>query len=754
MSIEEAAPVTRPFMMGPNGPSGPIPSDPGQPQAGYSVPGVLQFIKQEFGRFERERASWEVERAELQGKIAFLQGERKGHDNLMRDLVRRIKMLEFALKQERNKVYKLTHGTDSGLSLKPPQLDTETNVTEESSLPSLVNQKESRQILRDYLREVGFPDNVLEARVARLNLYRTLMSSSTNQNEPPLPPPAVEAPSETYSPKPPHPPESSTGGGSDIVPNGTDMQEQIGGRRDTEAESEDDAVKQVQNTFDFLSNEDSDDEDEETEWQQVATKDLFQGLENTTEPAGLDKGAIMDGDFVYEDRYSSKSDNPPDLPIGEEDNEWEFKRQVERYQEYKRSNKSKNISSRPPREQLRQLQQYANTNQPAEEMSSVMGLMGMPVRGHHDLEGVRVSPHRIPDERPEVSLGIGELVSIANPSDFIMNPSTSGSSKRWEHKYTMRNHYDAVTCVQFHPMDDMLVTGSEDATIKLWSIPKSSQKKSAIIDVEPAFTFRGHTGPVLSLAVSSDGEVVYSGSADGQLRMWQTPNDLSDPFDIYDLDIQKGVLEGHTDAIWGLVFNQSNGLLASASADGHCILWDPVNSSQIKSIVSEEALGSPTSIDFLHGESIVVSYSTAKVVVYDVETGKPVVTLDSALTYNGTPTTQINKVLSHPTLPIVITAHEDKYICFFDSKSGQVTHSMTAHMDAVTGLAIDPHGLYILSGSHDGSLRFWSMETKTCVQEITAHRKRFDESIYNVTCHLTKPFFASAGADGIAKVLL
>lgn len=57
--------------------------------------------------------------------------------------------------------------------------------------------------------------------------------------------------------------------------------------------------------------------------------------------------------------------------------------------------------------------------------------------------------------------------------------------------------------------------------------------RSAIIDVEPAFTFRGHTGPVLSLAVSSDGEVVYSGSADGQLRMWQTPNDLSDPFDIY-----------------------------------------------------------------------------------------------------------------------------------------------------------------------------------------------------------------------------
>jgi len=37
----------------------------------------------------------------FQARIAFLQGERKGQENLKRDLVRRIKMLEFALKQER-----------------------------------------------------------------------------------------------------------------------------------------------------------------------------------------------------------------------------------------------------------------------------------------------------------------------------------------------------------------------------------------------------------------------------------------------------------------------------------------------------------------------------------------------------------------------------------------------------------------------------------------------------------------------------
>jgi len=72
-----------------------------QQTTNYTIPGILHFIKHEWSRFEKERTNWEVERAELQAKIAFLQGERNGHENLMHDLVRRIKMLEFALKQER-----------------------------------------------------------------------------------------------------------------------------------------------------------------------------------------------------------------------------------------------------------------------------------------------------------------------------------------------------------------------------------------------------------------------------------------------------------------------------------------------------------------------------------------------------------------------------------------------------------------------------------------------------------------------------
>ena len=86
----------------------------------YTVPGILHYLQHEWTRFEIERQQWETERAEfqvgigvecrfrdrvvelsLQARIAFLQGERQGQENLKNALVRRIKMLEYALKQER-----------------------------------------------------------------------------------------------------------------------------------------------------------------------------------------------------------------------------------------------------------------------------------------------------------------------------------------------------------------------------------------------------------------------------------------------------------------------------------------------------------------------------------------------------------------------------------------------------------------------------------------------------------------------------
>lgn len=47
----------------------------------------------------------------------------------------------------------------------------------------------------------------------------------------------------------------------------------------------------------------------------------------------------------------------------------------------------------------------------------------------------------------------------------------------------------------FHPVEAVLITASEDCTMKLWNLQKSmpvNTKKGATNDLEPVYTFRGH----------------------------------------------------------------------------------------------------------------------------------------------------------------------------------------------------------------------------------------------------------------------
>lgn len=84
---------------------------------------------------------------------------------------------------------------------------------------------------------------------------------------------------------------------------------------------------------------------------------------------------------------------------------------------------------------------------------------------------------------------------------------------------------------------------------------------------------------------------------------------------------------------------------------------------------------------------------------------------------------------------------------------GQCTHSILAHLDAVTSVSLDVAGFALVSGSHDCSVRFWDvLGSKACVQEITNHREKAREGVLAVEFHPTLPFMASAGADGAVKL--
>ncbi|KAM7008813.1 striatin isoform 3-T3 [Tautogolabrus adspersus] len=709
-------------------------------RAHYNIPGILHFLQHEWARFEVDRAQWEVERAELQAQIAFLQGERRGQENLKKDLVRRIKMLEYALKQERAKYHKLKYGTELNQGeIKPPSYDSDDgNESEAPSPPNSSHQlswKQGRQLLRQYLQEVGYTDTILDVKSQRVRALLGLTGDSG------------EKPSDTKA---------------EPMVNGTEPSSLKDSGMVSKPDMSDSAT--VLEAFKFIESaaaEFSDDDDEEdSEGRDKTILDLAAQMvrkkqsstpSSTTSDLSDDpdtEEALKGFDFLAS---PDELDGSPESRSGEDSGEWGPNRSklqdmlanLRDAEELPSMQPSVTPPSRPavPRlEQEGRPEDEAMTFLPSSGKSFILGRV---------------------DEAVSNELGLGELagLTVANEAESLgydIGNNQDALRKTWNPKFTLRSHFDSVRCLAFHPVEPVLVTASEDHTLKLWNLQKTAPaKKCAALDVEPIYTFRAHSGAVLSITMSSSGEQCFSGGVDGTIQSWNIPNPNIDPYDSYESSVLRGALCGHTDSVWGLVYSSAHRRLLSCSADGTVRLWNAADISPSLAVFNERGeLGVPTSVDLVSCEPahMVTSFTSGHIGLFNMETQQLVLQMESA----GSPEDpcKINKVLSHPTLPITITAQEDRHIQFFDNNTGKLIHSMVAHLDSVTSLAVDPNGLYLMSGSHDCSIRLWNMESKTCIQEFTAHRKKSEESIHAVAFHPTKCYIGSAGADALAKVFV
>ncbi|XP_070612130.1 striatin-3 isoform X2 [Erythrolamprus reginae] len=701
----------------------------------YTIPGILHYIQHEWARFEMERAHWEVERAELQARIAFLQGERKGQENLKKDLVRRIKMLEYALKQERAKYHKLKYGTELNQSdLKMPTFESEeTKDTEVPTVPhnSQLTWKQGRQLLRQYLQEVGYTDTILDVRSQRVRSLLGLSNSEPNGS--------VE----------------------------TKKLEQIlnGGESPTSKQKGQDMKRNpsdVLETFNFLENADDSDEEEENDIIEDITEGKAKHRINKKHKVG-NEGLAAD---LTDDPDTEEALKEFDFLVTAEDGEGAGEAR----------SSGDGTEWGVNRTKLHDMISDLGDDELSHIPSGVINQSRSPSSRMTDHEGAKAEeaePITFPsgggksfimgsDDVLLSVLGLGDLadLTVANDADYSYDLPANKDAfrKTWNPKYTLRSHFDGVRALAFHPVEPVLVTASEDHTLKLWNLQKTvPAKKSASLDVEPIYTFRAHIGPVLSLAISSNGEQCFSGGIDATIQWWNMPSPNVDPYDTYEPNVLAGTLIAHTDAVWDLAYSGIKNHLLSCSADGSVRLWNPPEKvTCICTYNGNREYGIPTSVDFIGCDPahMVTSFSTGNTVIYDLETSQSLVMLSSQTDSGLQSSNHINRVVSHPTLPVTITAHEDRHIKFFDNKTGKMIHSMVAHLDAVTSLAVDPNGIYLMSGSHDCSIRLWNLDSKTCVQEITAHRKKLDESIYDVAFHPSKAYIASAGADALAKVFV
>ena len=87
------------------------------------------------------------------------------------------------------------------------------------------------------------------------------------------------------------------------------------------------------------------------------------------------------------------------------------------------------------------------------------------------------------------------------PSEWIPRPPE---------KYSLAGHRAPVIRVLFHPIFSVMISASEDATLKVWDFETGDYER----------TLKGHTDSVQDMAFDNAGKLLVSCAADMSIKLW------------------------------------------------------------------------------------------------------------------------------------------------------------------------------------------------------------------------------------------
>ncbi|PKY08636.1 striatin Pro11 [Aspergillus campestris IBT 28561] len=808
------------------GPGGDGSPNGGQPHGTeYTLQGVMRFLQTEWHRHERDRNAWEIERAEMKSRIGRLEGDVRTGKRLNESLGKHVRLLEAALKKEREKVKKLSNNEKVEDTRDAKEIARE-------SLNAIKSQRPKFPI------DVGdndasaenHPDFRQESERDKSRLYLSKASQEITYHVIPSSQPPLDLSDQDLS--------NHVYGGQQLPQQSLEeayIQQQRQKQQQQQANhmmarevalqnhqpmappyGENQAMNRSMNRFGI----------------HPAPRD---GLERRPLEAQPPAASV-------ENRRHSIETGPPDGGAAEES---------QMFEGHAAPGGKGDMTTQPTEDQSDDTDGW-NFDEPEQEPPTE------PMPPHRP--DVDAFPNANFPKSPQRSAALSHRrkSSGARRKSEGATDMAGEDAKQNSHfnvRFVLRGHLDVVRAVIFtgggSPSEPEICTCSDDGTIKRWTIPATfgnfgphGPNSDNNLDITSYFTHRGHTGAVTALAACSpqqnfsnggratgDGWV-FSGGQDASVRVWERGR--VDP---------KATLDGHTDAVWGLcvlpgtagsIFGDDCShyggpdriLLASGGADGHILIWavsappqlsspqagsrraggsrransissgsnfpsspqpsiattTPFHYSLVRKIVRTES-PSPTCISplSLAGINFVVSYTDASILVYDTRTGEEIVGMASLETYDGTPSTGVNSVVtstigfdgsanldparqmaeeevvhgatgSSGVEGVIISGYEDKHIRLFDANSGQCTYAMLAHTAPIASLSLSPDGRELVSAGHDASLRFWDLEKRNCSQEMTSHRPMRGEGITSAVWSRDGRWVVSGGGDGIVKV--
>ncbi|RSH81536.1 hypothetical protein EHS25_006158 [Saitozyma podzolica] len=731
---------------------------------------VLHFLQSEWRRWERDRNEWEIERAEMRARIALLEGQRRSAENLKVDLLRRVKMLEYALRQERTRTVSTVGKATSIAPSRLAALQDEDRASSRDEREGSASEG-SEDGGGDRPRANGIHPAAIGSKMATL-AARPQDTAWKNIASVPKDPKSRARSREylkqclqeiTYltspgalNPLPAGPPisveRSVSPAGSDF-PAGSEASAPLERPRKVLAENPPPSLLVREPGTSALSE---------------VKPEIPNGASRDETPASLPDGAQ---EAAPSEAASLGAAVPP--PQGPS---------IPLLPKAQADARGLNVdsASQPPSSPLPRpmpLPEEPTGEDPGKQILTAIYRPDSKAAWREELRAANEQAEKAKAERSaktDEQSDEEQLASLTfNVDEEDVKPDDS-IERVWTSRRSLKSHLDIVRAVAFgHGPGIVFASAGDDCSVKVWSVESAAVMltRASPTELEPILTLRGHLEPVTSLVISTPLSTIFSASIDSTIRVWRLPPPTQDPYAAWDPMWCVQTLEGHTDSVWDLCLlppreivppgkKPSEGRLVSSSADGTVKLWrydpdvSPGGQWKLSASWNFEGNGNPTCLGVCNTDfaKVLIGFYDGTVKVWDVEEGVEVQSFGESSDEDDV---QVNAVLSHPTLPAIITAQENGRIRFFDAKSSspKPTHTILGHPAAINGMTISPLSpMSIITASVDCTLRVWDLSKKTSVQDLQGHRSRAGEGVVGVASHPELPIVASAGADGVVRL--
>jgi WD40 repeat protein len=202
----------------------------------------------------------------------------------------------------------------------------------------------------------------------------------------------------------------------------------------------------------------------------------------------------------------------------------------------------------------------------------------------------------------------------------------------------------------------------------------------------------GHTFPVLQVALSADGRLALTGSADGMAILWDTATGLK--LRSYDT---------HRELMYGAAFVGDGRRFVTIGSEGSAKLWDVVSGKTLRTYAHDppeaSLCGPAVSAD---GRRLLTGSFDRRAVLWDLETGQKLREFPDHI-----------RLLAHVALSsdgrLALTGTCDGVVSLWDTSSGKSLRTFSKSTRGITSVSFSPDDQRALISSFDSTVYLWDV---------------------------------------------